>query len=356
MISRIVPVLLLLPLAGAIQGKMQQVHNLRNRIESTRPECGGTAPVQVFVLAGQSNMEGQGRIEHLQLLVENNSTNTSFADQFWDDQTGDWVVLDGVYVDFLDRSGPLTVGFGAYPELFGPELGFGWKMKHYLASCDKPILLLKMAWGGRDLAVDFRPPSSGLGTYEKDTRGNVYKTFGATFNATTYGWQYRDMIDKTMHTLEHELPSLIPGYQYPLDGPGYSLEGFVWFQGWNDVIDSQRTLEYGFNLANLIRDVRTDLNVTDLPFVVGETGQHGFDDTTCWPEVQMIRQHQENVTLMDEFKNTTRFVPTHQFVISDEQAWDGSYHYCKFQFQKLTNTIRFASLANISASPPNDRW
>merc|ERR1719162_1098429 len=79
--------------------------------------------------------------------------------------------------------GPLLPGYGmgkTNQDEMGPELGFGWtigdavlKLKHeeeegeeknddaLSASGSSPnILLLKVAWGGRSLAVDYRPPSS----------------------------------------------------------------------------------------------------------------------------------------------------------------------------------------------------
>ena len=47
----------------------------------------------------------------------------------------------------------------------GPELGFGWTVGDaFNEGGDDRILLLKIAWGGKSLAVDFRPPSSGGAT------------------------------------------------------------------------------------------------------------------------------------------------------------------------------------------------
>jgi len=56
------------------------------------------------------------------------------------------------------RSGPLTMGYGASPDKIGPELGFGLALEQKL---DAPILLIKTSWGGKSLHYDFRPPSAG---------------------------------------------------------------------------------------------------------------------------------------------------------------------------------------------------
>jgi len=66
------------------------------------------------------------------------------------------------------RSGPLTFGYGANAGKIGPELGFGLALEQ---SLDAPILLIKTSWGGKSLHYDFRPPSAG--PYELD--GNQKK-------------------------------------------------------------------------------------------------------------------------------------------------------------------------------------
>src|SRR5256885_567422 len=63
---------------------------------------------------------------------------------------------------------------------------------------------------------------------------------------------------------------------YPaLAGKGYEVAGFVWFQGWNEMISAEATAEYTANLAHFIRDVRKDFKTPGLPFVVGELGVDG---------------------------------------------------------------------------------
>lgn len=74
----------------------------------------------------------------------------------------------------------------------------------------------------------------------------------------------------------NNLASIIPGYD---DTAGYELSGFLWFHGWNDMIDRKKVDEYENNLANLIRDLRTDLQAPKMPFIVGGMGQRGLQTT-----------------------------------------------------------------------------
>lgn len=84
------------------------------------------------------------------------------------DAAGKWRVRDDVFIHYLQRKGPLTVGFGAKETMIGPELGIGWVTGD---AFKEPVLLIKCAWGGKSLGVDFRPPSAGKLPYslgEKD--------------------------------------------------------------------------------------------------------------------------------------------------------------------------------------------
>jgi hypothetical protein len=69
----------------------------------------GPALIQVFLLAGQSNMVGQGSVEHLKLLLNDSTTNEEYS-KLWDSDLEDWTTRDDVLVSFYENgSGPLTV-------------------------------------------------------------------------------------------------------------------------------------------------------------------------------------------------------------------------------------------------------
>ena len=114
-----------------------------------------TKPVKVFVLAGQSNMEGKARNTLLDFQGEDAKTKDLFKHLRKD---GKWIVRDDVFIKFLDHKGPLTVGFGS-PGCTGSELEFGTMLGDHF---HEPVLLIKAAWGGHSSFQLFRSPSAGL--------------------------------------------------------------------------------------------------------------------------------------------------------------------------------------------------
>src|SRR5437764_198430 len=118
------------------------------------PLQAGDKTVKVFILAGQSNMEGKAPNALLEHQAKDPKTRDLSAHLRKDDK---WIVRDDVFVKFLDRHGPLTIGFGS-PGRTGVELEFGTLMGDYY---EEPVILIKAAWGGHSLVKNFRSPSAG---------------------------------------------------------------------------------------------------------------------------------------------------------------------------------------------------
>src|SRR3954453_11707065 len=148
-------------------------------------------PLKVFILAGQSNMEGQGVADldgkdynagkgTLKYLLKDREKAPLL--KHLSDGKGGWAVRDDVWVRYRPekgpvKAGPLTLGFTPYggKHHFGPELQFGHVLGDHL---DSQVLLIKTAWGGKSLYRDFRPPSSGgeVGPYYRKMLAEIRQT------------------------------------------------------------------------------------------------------------------------------------------------------------------------------------
>jgi len=255
-------------------------------------------PVKVFILAGQSNMEGQA-VADLKGKEYNNGKGTLNA--LLDDpakaplvkhlrtERGTWAVRDDVWVRYQREKqpllvGPLTIGFAVYggKHHFGPELQFGHVVGDHFT---EQVLLIKTAWGGKSLYKDFRPPSSG---------GEV-------------GPYYTKMVAEVREALVN-LKKDFPTYA----DQGYELTGFMWYQGWNDGVDPKKAVpEYEQNLVNLIKDVRKEFKTPNLPVVVGELTGPWVDAPGEWAT---LRNAQASAAARPEFKGNVLFVPTRDYV------------------------------------------
>ena len=109
------------------------------------------------------------------------------------------------------------------------------------------------------------------------------------------------------------LKTLFPDFA----GQGYELAGFVWFQGWNDMINTASTAEYATNLTHFIHDVRKDLRSPKLPFVIG---QMGVDGDHADAKVRTFKAAQATVAALPEFQEKVALVKTDVFWDTDAEA------------------------------------
>ncbi len=246
-------------------------------------------PVKVFILAGQSNMQGHGFVQadpkrnggkgSLENLVKEPATASNYKHLLG--KNGTWAVREDVWIHYLDRKGKLTAGFGAKEDRIGPELGFG----HVVGDAyEEPVLLIKLAWGGKSLGKDFRPPSAGgvVGPY------------------------YNEIVTRTknvLRNLQTEFPEI--------GDRGYELIGLGWHQGWNDRVNQAFNDEYESNMVHFIRDIRKDLGAAKLPVVIAETGMEGNNDKH--PRALSLMKAQAAVAEHKEFKGNVAFVGTKDF-------------------------------------------
>lgn len=292
--------------------------------------------LQVYVLAGQSNMEGHGQVRSLGRLAASEEHAGCLESLRQED--GTWAVRDDVTIVWsakTPRSGPLGLGWGAAENEVGPELMFGTKMGEFHK---EPVLLIKTAWGGKDVFCDFRSPSAGPPT---GAAARVLATERERGQAREVGASYRAMLAEIRTTLAN-LETLVPGYT----GGGYELAGMAWFQGWNDycrwpeepgVID-----EYTAGLVAMFRDLRKDLGAPGLKIAIGEMGVGGL-------EIEARAKDNDEARAMVAFRNAQRkvaaelegvtFVPTATF-------WDARLEELRRMSDAFANEKRERGIAD----------
>jgi alpha-galactosidase len=246
-------------------------------------------PLKIYLLVGQSNMQGHAAertLEHLGMDPKTAPLLKAIrnADGTAKVQKNVWISSIEPSLESGEKHGRLTVGYGAGgrgPKI-GPELTFGITMQQHVA---EPILLIKTSWGGKSLNSDFRPPSAGPYEFNQQQLENFKKRGKDVAEARKEktertGVYYRLMLEH-IHKVLADIRRVYPDYDAKA---GYELAGFVWFQGWNDMVDGSTYPTrgqpgsydaYSKNLAHFIRDVRRDLKAPKLPFVIGVMGAGG---------------------------------------------------------------------------------
>jgi alpha-galactosidase len=203
------------------------------------------------------------------------------------------------------------------------------------AAMDEPVLIIKAAWGGKSLHTDFRPPSAGPYQLSSFQRENYPKQEGHGIPKDFEQWKadkskatghyYRLMIGHVRKVLA-DVKRVYPDYD---SAQGYELGGFVWLQGFNDMVDGHvypnhnkpdRFALYTELLAHFIRDVRKDLAAPNLPFVIGVMGVGGLKDESV--DMVAFRRAMAAPAAMPEFKGNVVAVETAPFWSEELAAID----------------------------------
>ena len=266
-----------------------------------------TKTVKVFILAGQSNMEGKAPNALLDYQAEDPKTKDFFKHLRKD---GKWIVRDDVFIKYLDRKGPLTIGYGS-PGRTGVELEFGTMMGDHF---HQPVLLIKAAWGGHSLVKLFRSPSAGYPAEavlrqelaqaqervkknnEKQKKNDPLPTMDDI--KKDYGSSYRNMLAEVKQTFD-DYETMFPplkarGWNWPVSSG--SRAGTISTAGPRRSTPS--------NMKHFIQDVRKDLAAPNLPFVIAAMGQNG--SKPAGGAMLTVREAQMSMNDVPEFKGNVK--------------------------------------------------
>ncbi len=231
------------------------------------------------------------------------------------------VVSDRVYINSIadrnKRAGPLGIGFGADPSKIGPEYGFGLSIAQKI---EGPILLIKTSWGGKSLNYNFRPPSSGAyNLSEKELASDKVDEI-----RENVGLNYR-MMNEAIKEVLNNLKDNHPAYD---DEAGYKIAGFVWFQGYNDQFSPEYRGSYETNMVNFVKDIRKEYNEPAMPFVIGVLGTGRTAEKVGENEVSLAQraaaaspEFSGRVVSVESYKDYSLY--SHQVF---EKGWPEHFH------------------------------
>ena len=241
-------------------------------------------PVQVFLLLGQSNMLGFGKVNPAKGNGEGSllhAVKEKGRYPYLIDEAGEWTERKDVRNVRVMGSGLggmrqfnnewLTIK----GQTIGPEVGIGHQLGHAI---DAPVMTLKSCIGNRALGWDLLPPG-GEGFEFTDSKGVTWvhpgykgsperwKKGEEPKKITWYaGMQYDGDISRAKKVLS-ELDTYYPG------ATKYEVAGFFWWQGDRDSRSEALSSRYEQNLVLLIKQLRKEFDAPQAKFVCATLGQ-----------------------------------------------------------------------------------
>jgi len=258
-----------------------------------------TKKVRVFLLLGQSNMVGMGKVKGGEGSLEN-AVKEKKKYPYLVDEAGNWAERKDVrYVRVMSGRGGGMQQFNnewmtvKTCKRIGPEFGIA----HFVGEAiDGPVLILKSCIGNRSLGWDLLPPGSKRYQAEVSEKGGqkVTKVFAGykdrpdswvmdpnkgtktepppwlDKNGKPVDWyagkQYDDDAAHAKQVLA-ELDRFYPGAQ------GYEIAGFFFWQGDKDRYNAAHSSRYELNLVDLIKQLRKNFEAPNAKFVLATLGQ-----------------------------------------------------------------------------------
>ena len=238
-------------------------------------------PVQVYILLGQSNMLGFGRVAGDKDGTLEHAVKDKNLYPYLVDDAGNWTERKDVRNVRIMGSG--TGGMRGFNNEWmtikgrniGPEIGIG----HYVGQAtDAPVLILKSCIGNRALGWDLLPPG-GEGFEFTDAKGVTWVHPG--YKGTPERWvkvtepkkirwyagmQYDGDIARAKKVLS-ELDKYYP------EAKKYEIAGFFWWQGDRDSRSAALSGRYEKNLVHIIKQLRKDFDAPKANFVCASLGQ-----------------------------------------------------------------------------------
>jgi hypothetical protein len=219
-----------------------------------------TKPVQVFILLGQSNMVGAGKVGGLDTAVKQQKKYPYLLDE-----SGSWAVRKDVrnVRVMCSGAGPWKMFNNEWMTItgntMGPEFGIGHPLGNAI---DAPVMILKSCIGNRALSFDLLPPNAEgyQGNKETPRKPKDVKDWYA-------GVQYDGDVKAAQDVLG-DLKTYYP------DATKYEVAGFFFWQGEKDAGNAEWANAYEKNLVLFIKALREDFKSPSAKFVLATLGEH----------------------------------------------------------------------------------
>jgi hypothetical protein len=245
-------------------------------------------PVQVFILLGQSNMVGKGKVKGIDKAgtLEHAVKKEGLYSFLLEDETTcsrGWITSNHTrYVRYMAGTLLKNEWMTVSETTIGPELGIGHQVGDYYKAAkvdddDAPVMILKCCTGNRSLGWDLLPPDSKSFEFqEKDTtyiyagyQQSPLKWINGT-EPTPIAWYAGKEWDMDMADAQKVLTDL--STYYPKAG-SFEIAGFFFWQGDKDRYDAGHATHYEQNLVQFIKALREEFNAPYVKFVCATLGQ-----------------------------------------------------------------------------------
>jgi len=271
------------------------------RAQSQGASAQGEEITRVFLFAGQSNMVGADA--HAERIDD------------YPDFRGAGAPQKEVLFSYIVGNGQeASKGWGPLKPLssFGPELTFARKVQ---ASSPGPIAIIKSAVGGTTIAFDWNPDAPEKGQ----------KLYPRTLN----------LIRESLQELEKR-------------GIRYRLEGVMWHQGENDMLDRKLYKDYAAGLNRLVSRLREDLKAPQLKWYLAEVSEKGIWGMDHRANLGIFRQQQEVALKADTL---LRWIPTSHLAFEVMGSGQPHYHYGTQGQLQLGEAFASSYLKEIGKGP-----
>ena len=241
------------------------------------PASAEPGPVKVFIFAGQSNMVGaDARPERIDEFPMFKGAGAPQADVLF------------ATLPAKEANAPATWGPLAPGDSFGPEITFTRRLKE---QDQPPLAIIKSAIGGTTVAFDWNPdaPDKGQKLYPRTLK----------------------LIQESLKELDRR-------------GLRYQLEGILWHQGENDMLDGKLNTQYAQGLTRLIASFRKDLNAPKLKWYIAEVSEKGIWGMDNRHNLAILREQQDQVLKADPL---LRWVPTSHLAFEVMGSGQPHYHF-----------------------------